>query len=127
MKIKKNFYELNSNKFFEIKDIPNYYNDIYNFQYSIKINISKTNQINWKLVKYPILFDSNAPKTLRNKRRQNFRIRCNNYEILGDNQLYYKILNNDNKIIKYKNLIYMKRIICLKLIIIKEVTYQQKE
>ena len=89
MKIKKNFYELNSNKFFEIKDIPNYYNDIYNFQYSIKINISKTNQINWKLVKYPILFDSNAPKTLRNKRRQNFRIRCNNYEILGDNQLYY--------------------------------------
>ena len=127
MKIKKNYYELNSNKFFEIKDIPNYYNDIYNFQYSIKINISKTNQINWKLVKYPILFDSNAPKTLRNKRRQNFRIRCNNYEILGDNQLYYKILNNDNKIIKYKNLIYMKRIICLKLIIIKEVTYQQKE
>ena len=79
---------------------PNYYDDIYNFIYSKKLNTSVNNKTNWKLVKYPILFDDKDKKEIKDKRRQNFRIRCKKYEISEDNRLYYKILNN--KIIKYK-------------------------
>ena len=46
MKIKKIINELNNNKYIEITKFPNYYDDIYNFIYSNKINTSKNDKKN---------------------------------------------------------------------------------
>ena len=54
------------------------------------------------MFKYRILFNDNDKKELKDKRWQNFRIRCYKYEIGENNRLYYKILNNNKIIIKYK-------------------------
>ena len=85
----KNFIS-NNNKLCGIKNNIDYYDNIFNYLLSYKINIIN-GKTNWRKVFYPKeLKDNNIKKNLLDKRRQNFRITCSNYLLKDNNSLYYK-------------------------------------
>jgi len=48
------------------------------------------------------LFEKDANKTTKDKKRQNFRLVAEKYTLSDDNNLHLKVLNKDNKIDLYK-------------------------
>ena len=56
---------------------------------------------------YPKLFNDDAKKTTKDKKRQNFRLIAEKYSLDKDNRLFIKLLNKNNQT-KLKFLIYMK-------------------
>ena len=59
------------------------------------------NKVNLKKVIYPKLFEKDAYKTTKDKKRQNFRLVPERYTLSDDSNLYLKVLNKDNKIDLY--------------------------
>ena len=53
---------LKTNNFVIIKNEPGYYNNIYNYLLSKKLNTDDKGKTNWKKVQYPILYDKEANK-----------------------------------------------------------------
>lgn len=69
---------------------------------SVKLNIDKNKKINWKKVIYPPnLVKPEDKKATKDKKRQNFRIKCVNYTLDKKNDLYFKkIVNKEKKLLK---------------------------
>lgn len=66
-----------TNKYVKVNGQYSYYEDIFNYLYSFKINTDNNNKTKWKNVLYPKLYDNDEIKSLKDKKRQNFRIKCN--------------------------------------------------
>ena len=96
----------NNNKYVKIHDNYNYYNDIFDYLYSKKINTNKNNQINEK-------------KTVKDEKRQNYRIIAEKHILDKDNILYHKIINKEKKLnyikfpMKVKLKLYWKNIMII--------------
>ena len=84
-----------NNNICSVTNNKDYYENIYNFLISYNL-YTKNNKTDWKKIVYPKnLFDVNDCNTLKNKRRQNFRNKCNKYKII-ENKLYYmKKINSE--------------------------------
>ena len=95
-----------NNKYVKIHDNYNYYNDIFDYLYSKKINTNKNNQINEK-------------KTVKDEKRQNYRIIAEKHILDKDNILYHKIINKEKKLnyikfpMKVKLKLYWKNIMII--------------
>ena len=93
------------------KDIYNDTKDIMlvlftnNIHYSLlseKKQINKQDIMKYENMKLPIIDiknNKNDPKTLKDKRRQNFHITCNNYKLIK-NKLYYNMSKNKKDLYK---------------------------
>ena len=69
---------------------------------SKKLNTSDENKINWKEVTYPFYLNEIENKIDRDKKKQNFRIKCEKYCLNNENELFLKKLDKSNNINKYK-------------------------
>ena len=94
--------KLRSNTYVKINDNDQYYNGIYNFLYSKKMNKKSNDKIDWKKVIYPNESNNIEQKLKRDKKKQNFRELADKYMLDKDNVLFIKLLNKDNHIENYK-------------------------
>ena len=66
---------MNLNKYVIINNKENYYDNIFNYLYSKRMNTNESGKIDWTKVIYPPnLFKKDDSKQTKNKRRQNFRL-----------------------------------------------------
>jgi len=61
---------LKTNIYMPINNDKDYYNKIYNYLLSKKLNTNPEGKVNWKKVLYPILFDEDATKTTKDKKNK---------------------------------------------------------
>ena len=95
-------------KYVEIKDKPGFYEDIYNYLLSKKLNTKENGKTNWHNVIYPSnLIDEKDTQKRKDKKRQNFRLIAEKHTLSNENILYIKKINKENKIellqIPYEN------------------------
>ena len=91
------------NKYVSINNKQNYYDYIYNYLFSKKLNTYENGKINWHKVVYPPnLFKPDASKSTKDKKRQNFREIAEKHTISNDNILRIRKANKDKKIELYK-------------------------
>ena len=95
----KNLDIMNLNKYVIINNHENFYDNIYNYLYSKKLNTKENGKIDWHKVIYPPnLINEKDGKTTKDKKRQNFRIIAEKHMLTDDNILHIKKLNKENKI-----------------------------
>ena len=89
---------VNNNKLCFYGKDKDYYDNIYNYIISFEIN-TKKGKTNWKKVVYPknLFKADDNNKQLKDKRRQDYRIKCLNYRIIN-NALFYIKKENEEKI-----------------------------
>lgn len=90
----------NSGKFINVRDKPNYYEDIYRFLSTIEkakyINNFNETKIQWKFVKYPnALFKIDMNQSTKDK-KYNYRNKAKNYK-LENNNIYFIGYAGSNK------------------------------
>ena len=99
----KNLDIMNLNKYVIINNHENFYDNIYNYLYSKKLNTKENGKIDWHKVIYPPnLINEKDGKTTKDKKRQNFRIIAEKHMLTDDNILHIKKLNKENKIENFK-------------------------
>ena len=91
----------NSGKFINVRDKPNYYEDLYKFLSSIEkakyINNFNETKIQWKFVKYPnTLFEIDMKQSTKDKKKFNYRNKAKNYK-LENNNIYFTGYAGSNK------------------------------
>lgn len=68
-----------SNKYVKVNEQYSYYEDIFNYLKSFKINTEENNKTKWKNAIYPKLYEEDEKKSIEDKKRHNFRIKYNSY------------------------------------------------
>ena len=91
---------VNNNNFCSTYDDKYYYENIYNYLLSFKMN-TINNKTNWKKIIYPKdLYVQKDNKILKDKRKQNFRLKANKYKLIENNLYYIKKYNNEEILLK---------------------------
>ena len=83
---------INHNKLVILKEQPTYYDDIQFYLKSVKEATDSNNKINWNKIAYPPnIYKNTDTKKARNKKTENFRLKCKKYKLDKNNNLLYHI------------------------------------
>ena len=84
-------YIMNLNKYVIINNKEKYYDNIFNYLYSKKMNTNESGRFDWTKVIYPPkLFKKDDSKQIKDKRKQNFRLVAEKHVLSDDNILHIR-------------------------------------